>query len=100
VKKPVRPFVSGSGSETRQAETGVVKPPAAQGSSPLPVEVRALRRFPGTRGRYPWGMVSFSPKSRRRWEAARERREIADLEQFTALLIALFGSKPLHRGSA
>jgi hypothetical protein len=42
-------------------------------------------------------VVAFSEESRRRWEAERDRREIAELEQFAVWLIALLGSRQPHR---
>ncbi len=39
-------------------------------------------------------MVAAAEKFRARWEAERERREIAELEEFARLLLCLYGERP------
>jgi hypothetical protein len=39
-------------------------------------------------------MVAMSEEALRRWEAERERREIAELEQLARSLIELYGRRP------
>jgi len=40
---------------------------------------------------YPAPMVAMSEEFRSRWEAERERREVAELEQLARFLMILFG---------
>jgi hypothetical protein len=42
-------------------------------------------------------MVAMTEEFRARWEANRERREIAELEELARLLLTLFRSRSGHR---
>jgi hypothetical protein len=44
-------------------------------------------------------MVAMSEETRRRWEAERERREVAELEELARSLMALFGGYPASVGA-
>jgi hypothetical protein len=70
--------------------------PAWLAVDPLLVEPsRAGGRIPAV-SRYRSAMVAMPEDMRSRWEAERERREVAELEELARLLMGMYGDRLLR----